>query len=68
MMSDEKLCKWLRDNSSGVYRPSAEAARRIIKLRSALENLAEIAAQCDSWESFPQCAIDEAYNALNQGK
>ena len=63
-MTDEKLCKWLKDNSSGVYRPSDEAAKRIIELRNALENLAEIAEQCDSWESFPQCALDEASDAL----
>ena len=28
-MKDKDLCKWLRDNSSGTYRPSAEAATRI---------------------------------------
>ena len=28
-MNDKELCQWLRDNSSGTYRPSAEAADRI---------------------------------------
>jgi len=31
-MNDKDLCKWLRDNSSGIYRPSAEAADRIERL------------------------------------
>ena len=35
-MEDPELCKWLRDNSSGTYRPSAEAASRIEELREAL--------------------------------
>ena len=30
--TDEELCKWLRDNSSGCYRPSAMAADRIEEL------------------------------------
>jgi len=28
-MNDNDLCQWLRANSSGTYRPSAEAADRI---------------------------------------
>jgi len=28
-MDDLVLCQWLRDNSSGVYRPSSAAADRI---------------------------------------
>ncbi len=31
-MNSKQLCQWLRDNSSGVYRPSAEAAERIEEL------------------------------------
>ena len=38
---------------------------RIIELRNALEDLVEIASQCDGWESFPQCSIDAEYEALN---
>jgi len=44
----------------------AKHEARIIELRNALEDLAEIASQCDSWESFPQSAINAAYDALNQ--
>jgi len=39
MKNDLDLCKWLRDNSSGVYRPSAEAALRIETLKNALVDL-----------------------------
>ena len=38
-MKDKDLCKWLRDNSSGTYRPSAEAATRIEMLNYALNEL-----------------------------
>jgi len=38
-MKDKDLCKWLRDNSSGTYRPSAEAATRIEMLKYALNDL-----------------------------
>ena len=31
-MNDTQLCEWLRDNSSGIYRPSAQAADRIEEL------------------------------------
>lgn len=32
ILNDRDLCKWLRDNSSGAYRPSARAADRIESL------------------------------------
>lgn len=31
-MKDKDLCKWLRENSSGSYRKSAQAADRIEQL------------------------------------
>ena len=31
-MDNKQLCQWLRDNSSGVYRPAAVAAERIENL------------------------------------
>ena len=44
--TDELLCEWLRENSSGSYRPSAQAAdrleetlRMIDELNSELRNL-----------------------------
>ena len=41
--TDEELCNWLRNNSSGCYRPSAIAANRIeelsTKLKSVTDNL-----------------------------
>lgn len=38
-MNDKELCQWLRDNSSGVYRPSAQAADRIESLNKELIDL-----------------------------
>ena len=35
-MNNDKLCKWLKDNSSGIYKPAAEAAERIKELEEAL--------------------------------
>ena len=35
MMGRTELCQWLRDNSSGVYRPAAEAAAEIEMLAAA---------------------------------
>lgn len=46
-MNDEKLCKWLKSNSSGDYRPSAEAANRIETLKSHLKSLRDLIAQQD---------------------
>ena len=38
MISDKKLCQWLRDNSSGRYRNSETAAIRIEQLLEELED------------------------------
>ena len=35
-MNSNELCHWLRANSSGVYRPAAEAANEIERLTAAL--------------------------------
>lgn len=35
-MKQDDLCKWLRDNSSGVYRPAAEAAGEIERQASVI--------------------------------
>ena len=42
------------------------AAERIINLEYALEKLADIASQCDGWESFPSWPLDLAYDELNK--
>ena len=46
-MSDEELCEWLSANSSGSYRPSADAARRIIQLKQQLQCLRDLIAEQD---------------------
>lgn len=38
-LNDDELCKWLRDNSSGTYRPSAQGADRIEQLKAEIELL-----------------------------
>lgn len=38
-MNLTELCKWLRSNSSGVYRPAAEAANQIERLAEALTDI-----------------------------
>jgi hypothetical protein len=38
MISDKKLCQWLRENSSGNYRNSETAAIRIEQLLEELED------------------------------
>ena len=45
-MTDKDLCDWLRNNSSGVYRPSAEAANRIENLLEWIEKEAPINDTC----------------------
>lgn len=35
-MNNDDLCKWLKENSSGVYRTAAVAADRIKELEKAL--------------------------------
>ena len=39
---DKKLCQWLRENSSGYYRPSASAATRIEELNNELRLAKEL--------------------------
>jgi hypothetical protein len=37
MLLDSQLCDWLRMNSSGIYRPAAQAAIRIEELSEEVE-------------------------------
>ena len=38
---------------------------RITKLENGLDALIDVAAECDSWESFPSTALDNACNVLS---
>jgi hypothetical protein len=52
-MNNDKLCEWLRNNSSGTYRPSAEAADLIEALLAQVEELvSEIRKQDEYHKSF----------------
>lgn len=46
-MEIKELIQWLRDNSSGVYRPAREAADRLETMERTLRQMAE----CDLNES-----------------
>jgi hypothetical protein len=45
-----------------------ELKERIVELEKALNKLIDRAQQVDSWESFPDSWIDEAYEALKGSK
>lgn len=58
-MNDRKLCEWLRANSSGTYRPSAEAAGRIEFLLQTLNEIAALSSvNQDEASWMAQRAID----------
>jgi hypothetical protein len=42
--------------------------KRIVELEKALDKLIDRAQQVDSWESFPESWLDEAYEALKEHK
>lgn len=44
-MTEEELCQWLRDNSSGVYRPAAIAAYKIEELRQQIVELKRVGSE-----------------------
>ena len=44
-MKDRDLIKWLKNNSSGAYRPAEEAAFRMEQMRCALMEISEM--DCD---------------------
>lgn len=67
----EELCKWLRDNSSGDYRPSAHAADTIehdaLNYQILLADLNTLKAERD--ELITQCSLDQEENiALKAGR
>jgi hypothetical protein len=45
--SDEALCDWLRENSSGTYKLAGYAAERIETLSSHFENVQRVAEQLE---------------------
>ena len=48
-MTTTELTKWLRENSSGVYRPAAEAADLIEKLQSERDSAVAAINDCVTW-------------------
>ena len=43
-------------------------AEKAKALENAFEKLIDLAGECDSWESFPSDALDEAYYAITNSK
>ena len=60
-MNDKELCQWLRGNSSGTYRPSAEAADRIEALHI---ELAELKASVPQLQHDAIVKMQRASNAV----
>lgn len=51
-MTNQQLKNWLRENSSGIYRPSSEAADVIEQLEKALKNCL-LKMKLDLVQNFP---------------
>ncbi len=68
-MDDATLCKFLREHSSGFYRPCAEAAERIEQLKKQLQAFKDAAvymsAVCDLDDKNFQLAFEKMKDALN---
>lgn len=63
-MTLTELCGWLRANSSGIYRPAAEAAEEIEHLAAAKDRWKEIADQAQRKASAAKERRDGALGAL----
>jgi hypothetical protein len=59
-MSERELIDECIDKSSEV----CELNKRVEVLEKALDKLTDVASECDSWESFPQGALDDALSVL----
>ena len=51
-MKIKELAQWLRDNSSGVYRPAREAADRLERMERVLRQFSEVNLTNDNCASF----------------
>ena len=65
-MNTPELVQWLRDNSSGIYRPARDAADKIERMEKALRFLAQCKLSEDNCASF-EVANRRIRNAANEG-
>lgn len=65
-MTTSELCRWLRDNSSGVYRPALEAADRLEQMERALTDLSKCKLSEENCASF-EVANLRIHNAAQRG-
>jgi hypothetical protein len=61
-MKDAELCQWLRDNSSGVYRPAAEAANRIERLNKWISVEDRLPEVTDEYLIWPEVEFMNYFN------
>lgn len=55
-MTNRKLIEWLRQNSSGIYRPSAEAADLLERLLNEREAICNV---CESLRGSPKAFLKQ---------
>ena len=67
MTKQDELKKWLRENSSGVYRNAALAADVIEDLENRVENYEELVSQLEHAIVFPKGIVTEG-DVLNKVK
>ena len=63
-MSNEELKKWLRENSSGNYRPAAEAAALIEQLEEGLESFGRAVMALEARRAEERIAADKKEKEL----
>jgi hypothetical protein len=68
MAPDNLSNDWDYEYSNHSEVSSLADIKRIVELEKALDKLIDRAQQVDSWESFPESWIDEAYEALKEPK
>lgn len=66
-MTNEELIQWLRDNSSGIYRPSEMAADRMEAMIKALENCVSDLSTMPRSLGFEYTSLREAMRVLDNG-
>jgi hypothetical protein len=65
MWLNPETLKWSYCNPAFSLRSLADI-KRIVELEKALDKLIDRAQQVDSWESFPESWLDEAYEAIKE--
>ena len=62
----EELREAMRPEKDGFVVGRNYLANRVAELEKALNELMDVCAECDSWESFPSRPLDKAHSVLNK--